>query len=495
MMLTYQTRLRLDEKGESIFHEYACLLNRVEHSLYVETTKGKTAASCKNAFLKKWNITARQFNACRVSLDGKISSCREHQILRLSSLKEQISQIKKEIKHLEKKTGKELALHQKKRREIRLSHRLKKIEEDIEHKRIQLCFGGKKLFRSQFFLKENGFASHEEWKKAWQNKRKSEFFLLGSKDETAGNQTCKAILQADGTLSLHLRLPRALEALYGKYFEIKHVSFSNGQEAILASLHDTDGQALSYRFKQDEKGWRVFVSTELKKPEVVSKEGIGVIGIDLNSDHVAYAETDRYGNIIDKKTIPFISYGRSKTQAKSIVGEICKEIVERAVQLKKPIVVEKLDFQKKKAALSGQSKRFARLLSSFAYGLFYGCLASRAYKKGIALHKVNPAFTSVIGHVNYAQRYGLSVHLAAALCIARRYQKFSESPNSSIGVISNGKGSQVAFVLPVRNRTKHVWHFWSCVKKKIATVHAAQYQAIRIRSSSPPSPTCVIASS
>ncbi len=142
--------------------------------------------------------------------------------------------------------------------------------------------------------------------------------------------------------------------------------------------------------------------------------------------------------------------------------------IERAKETKKPIVIEDLDFPKKKLSLKEKgNKKFSRLLSSFAYGLFFVFLKARAYKHGVTVHQVNPAFTSIIGRVNYAKRYGLSVHLAAALCIARRYQQFSEAPCSPEGKIPDGKGGHVAFVLPVRNRTKHVWHFWGKVKKKL----------------------------
>lgn len=48
-------------------------------------------------------------------------------------------------------------------------------------------------------------------------------------------------------------------------------------------------------------------------------------------------------------------------------------------------------------------------------------LLARAFKQGVIVIQVNPAYTSIIGRINFAKRYGLSVHLAAALCIARRY--------------------------------------------------------------------------
>ena len=36
------------------------------------------------------------------------------------------------------------------------------------------------------------------------------------------------------------------------------------------------------------------------------------------------------------------------------------------------------------------------------------------------IHQVNPAYSSVIGRVKFMERYGLTVHQAAALVLARR---------------------------------------------------------------------------
>jgi IS605 OrfB family transposase len=484
MILTYQTRLYLSEEHALILQESANLLNAVERSLFAEVAKGQTSLSCKNNFLRRFGITARQFNACRVSLDGKIAACKIGQERAIASLKELIISIDKQIQRLERKPSKQFVLHQKRRRRGILSARLSSLEELQRQGDVRLCFGGKKLFHSQFYLEKNGFASLQEWKERWQAKRNSEFFVLGSKDESGGNQTCTASVK-NGKLSLRLRLPTAFEEKWGKYLPIENVTFSYGQEAILTALKQE--QAISYRFKKDAKGWRVFVSTALKKPEPTSHENLGAIGLDLNVDHIAFVETDRFGNPIKKQTFPWISYGKSRNRLKAITGDLCKTIVEHVKKTKKPLVIEDLDFQKKKLSLrENESGKFARLLSSFAYGLFFMYLMARAYKEGVAVYRVNPAFTSVIGRVNYSKRYGLSIHLAAALCIARRYQKFSEAPCSPKGMIPDGKGDHVAFVLPVRNRTKHVWHFWGQVKKKLKTVLAAHFQAMKKHRSSSP---------
>lgn len=170
MMLTYQTRLVLNNEQDGILQEYANLLSLVERSLYAEVSKGNTAASCKNTFLKRFNITARQFNAGRVSLDGKIEACRTGQARAIESLKQQITSLDRTIQILARKPTKQFILHQKKRRRAILEQRLASHELDQSQKRVRLCFGGKKLFHSQFYLEKNGFSSHLEWKEAWEKK-------------------------------------------------------------------------------------------------------------------------------------------------------------------------------------------------------------------------------------------------------------------------------------------------------------------------------------
>jgi hypothetical protein len=324
MILTYQTRLKLNDEQNTILQHYASLFGTVERSLFAEVAKGKTAVSCKNQFLKEFNITARQFNACRVALEGKIEACRTGQEHAVDRLKQQITSLDQKMHLLEKKPSKRLVLHQKKRRQEILRQRLASVEDDLKQKRIRLCFGGRKLFKAQYYLEKNGFASHSEWKRSWKASRNSEFFALGSKDESSGNQTCTASLQSNGKLCLRLRLPKDLEEKHGKYIHIPDVIFAHGHQTILDALNHPEGQAISYRFKKDAKSWKVFATTAIQKVETLSQEGIGTIGIDLNADHVACIETDRFGNPITSKTLPWISYGKTKGQLKAITGDLCK---------------------------------------------------------------------------------------------------------------------------------------------------------------------------
>ena len=60
---------------------------------------------------------------------------------------------------------------------------------------------------------------------------------------------------------------------------------------------------------------------------------------------------------------------------------------------------------------------------------------------------MNPAFSSVIGRVKFMERYGLSVHQAAALVLARRLLRCSERILRR-RVYPVGNGVPVAFTVP-----------------------------------------------
>ena len=101
------------------------------------------------------------------------------------------------------------------------------------------------------------------------------------------------------------------------------------------------------------------------------------------------------------------------------------------------------------------------MLSAFAYRKFFQLLFSRAAREGVEVIGVNPAFTSVIGAVQFASGYGLSSHGAAAVAIARRGLRFGERLRS-----------RSAFPLPARNRGKPVWSDWRRVAQRLRAARA-----------------------
>ena len=162
----------------------------------------------------------------------------------------------------------------------------------------------------------------------------------------------------------------ALAERHGKYLLIENVRFAYGHDQVLAALQSNAeytryrrehgekaarstnlGQAISYRFKRDGRGWRVFVSTRMMDVPVVTDQRRGAIGVDLNADHLAVAETDASGNCLNAWRVPLVTYGKSTHQAEALIGDAIAGVVEYARDAGKPIVIEKLDFRQKKSVL------------------------------------------------------------------------------------------------------------------------------------------------
>ena len=274
MIATYQTRVSVYAgvdrlAGDSALSADAELYGQVERKLFAQVASGKSAASLKSAYLKRYGIPARMFNAVRVSLEGKVSSGRGQQKIRQDNLKQQIARAENQIEQFvadKQRAG----LHQKTRRLAGLQHRLVTLESDVASGRVRLCFGSKRLWRKQYSLEANGYGSHEEWLRDWRDARNDEFFVMGSRDETAGCQLCTASIADDGSLTLKLRLPDCLAGGYGKYFTIAGVYFAYGHEQVLAALQSNTEHA-AYRRQHGEKAAR---ATTLVRPSATASSGM-----------------------------------------------------------------------------------------------------------------------------------------------------------------------------------------------------------------------------
>ena len=306
-----------------------------------------------------------------------------------------------------------------------------------------------------------------------------------------------------GSLSLALRLPDSVGGLGQELtITLSGVRFAYGHSATLAALASSKrvagvtktgkpvmkytGSALSYRFVRDSIGWGVFVSCEAQDVEVKTNSASGAIGVDINADHLAVSSIDRFGNVVGLHRFDLNTYGLTTDQAKALIGVVVVQVVDLCVSSGKPIVVEKLDFARKKAELEVVDKKQSRMLSSFACNKVISSIKACAFRSGVQVIEVNPAFTSVIGAVNYAQVKGISVHMGAGVAIARRGLGLSERCPAGEVNVPTRNGAHVTFLVPARNPKKHVWHQWGKVKTALKAAHVAHYR--RADHQKPPPP-------
>lgn len=400
--------------------------------------------------------------------------------------------------------------HQQKRRAQSLRDRIAATRADLAKDLPPVCFGSRELLRARGRIHSKDQQAFWAWSRHWDKSRAAGFLVLGSKDETSGCQGCVGMIDAEGRLRLRLRLPNALVARGVTHVDLDPMELPEfGRAEIVAALRahtERDAEAMgpiSYRFVRDMEGgrdrrakgasdWRLCITLRVPAPEIrhpgiltgTDRRGNpksfalgrtemfrGAIGVDVNADHLAYAVIDRFGNPIPRQCgrIPLPLRGKGAGERRNLVGAAARDLVRIATDLDLPLIMERLDFKAKKRELdSGRDGAgYARMLSSFAYGQIQEAIRRRALRDGAELADVNPAYTSLIGRTNYAKRYGLSVHIAAAVSIARRGARLSERISYIRGLrgrrhLTLQAGPDIAPNEPRR----HVWRQWASVQRE-----------------------------
>ena len=456
--------------------------------LRVSELEGKLGYKTRQASAKKGEITKseKRIKALEpkiVACDAKIVALQEKirtsksEVARqrvIASLKQWLDKRRDHVDEFKMLTARIdqhwRAIHQHQRKANSLRHELGAAKAAVADPSI--CFGTKKLFLKQFELETNGYDDIDEWRSDWRAARSSGFLLVGASAVPAGNEMARLTLRADGLFDLELRLPPALLHMAQRRYTVKgteiavvdfrSLSFNHGHDAVVEAL--ARKQPISFRFSRDKRSWRILVTVDEAQLEAKFDDRMGCLGVDFNADHVAATLADRFGNPVQSWTIPLVTYGMTPDQTLDAVRKAAAEVVRIAGAHDVPVASEDLDFTAKKQNLrDAHGPAYARMLSSLAYSSFDAALASACCRSGVWLRRVNPAFTSLIGRAKFAPRYGLSVHAAAALSIARRAMGASERMPAPVGgelKLPLDGGGHVTLPRPARIAGRHVWSSW-----------------------------------
>lgn len=485
-MPTYQTLL--PPSIYSFLDRMARLYSQIEKSMHVSLNQGEKIGEIEKSLQSKYSVDSTTVRNVYHNLKGKRQSIRELQKTQVKELKATISSIKKSINRYSQKIASRrkknqslnfecFILHQKKRRLTIKQQKLAKLNEKIKSSKVSICFGSKKLFKAQYNPEENGYSSHAEWLKDWRKARSSNFLMVGAKTYQGGNQLCR--LSSDGNLTI--TVPPCLIKQFGSQVSYSGIKFRYGQKFIDIALTPTKhkrGQQIrngtqkpvTHRFVNKNNKWYLHTSVELTDTVYVSKHKNGAVGIDLNVKNLAWAYCNSEGNLKEKGQINFDLNNLSSGQITNILSNAISQIIEIAKKYECPIVIEKLDFSRKKASLREQSKPYAKMLSSFAYAKFRDLVKSKSNLSGIETCDVNPAYSSLIGLTKYMSLYGLNSGTAASLVLARRGLRLSERMPRVLN----------ALFAPV-DVNKHVWSYWARISKMLKGCHRHSFFEMRVR--------------
>ena len=375
-----------------------------------------------------YNLTARTANSIVCNMKGRFNAIKELKEYEKQQLETKIKSLEKKIakteatrqklnskmalntatkKEQEKYEKLKISLYWRRNKLNKLKRKIKKVENEIKTQRYKICFGTKKLLKTDFgkFVEQ----------------RDSELFYVGKAADTACNLNFQMRYNIKDN-QFYLQIRKEIDTKPDKYVTGK-VYFSKTQTKKIKELLISKESPLTYRIKVKNGRYYLQIIFQYKhnKSMCDTQNSNGVIGVDFNKGFVAVSETDRYGNLI--KTFNVKYRFRSGTKTESDFQWIAKILSEYCLKDKKDLVIENLKFDKAIANIvKGEFKIYNEMLSSLAYAKFGNIIERKCAKKRIFLKKVNPAWTSYIAKNKYCKIKKLNIHSGASYVIARRGQ-------------------------------------------------------------------------
>ena len=438
-VFTIKTELKLNREYNQLVDKYISdyieLFNKIQRltfhrikNYYIKN--GKITQKDRNiihAQLKEeFDLTSRTIDAILINMLGRYKSIKEIREFERKSLERKIFNLEKKLAKLKdektlqgnnlknnyqnfdftKYKNLKIKIYWKQNKLNTKKQKLKNLEKEIETGKYKVCFGTKKLLKKDY--------------KEFVKKRDSEIYFLGR----AGDDACNNNFQVEYNSKInqfYFRIRKEIDLgnnkfVYGK-FNFNNKNYTN----LLKNLLRTKKSALTYRIKI--KNNRVFLQIiyhfEHNKDLCITKNNLGVIGVDFNKGFVSVSEIDKYGNLINTFNIDY-QYSKGN-QTTNDFQNIATRLKDYCLKVGKDLVIEKLNFNKKKDNLiSKRGKKYNEMLSSLAYSKFESIITSKCTKNRIFLHKVNPAWTSWIAKQKYCSKMKLNIHTGASYVIARR---------------------------------------------------------------------------
>ena len=438
-VFTVTTELKLNKEYNQLagkyISDYIELFNKIQRLTFhriknYHIKNGKITLKDKGVIYaqlkEEFNLTSRAIDAILSNMLGRYESIKELKEFERKSLERKISTLETELTKLKdertlqrislnnnlkdfnfvKYKNLKIKIYWKQNRLNTKKQKLKNLEKEIETGKYKVCFGTKKLLQKDY--------------KEFIEKRDSEIYFLGR----AGDNACNLNFQVEYSSKInqfYFRIRKEIDLdndkfVYGQ-FNFNNKDYTN----LLKNLLRTKESALTYRikFKNNKVLLQIIYNFEHNKDLCVTRDSYGVVGVDFNKGFVSVSETDKYGNLINTFNIDY-QYSKGN-QTTNDFQNIATRLKDYCLNTGKDLVIEKLDFTKKKDNLiSKRGKKYNEMITSLAYSKFDSIITSKCAKNRIFLHKVNPAWTSWIAKQKYCPKMKLNIHSGASYVIARR---------------------------------------------------------------------------
>ena len=434
-ILKYTTETRLYIKNnkdiieyfDEVINQYSYIFRKV---YYIIRNNPKIKISSLNTELQnEYSISRRTAGSIIKTVQGIINSIKE---LKKTEIKQKQYKLEKISKKLEKLIPVLMDLKLKakenniedlikyrnfktevafmKIRKDKLVNKIKSLNYQLETDKFKITFGTKKLFRKNF--------------EKFMNKRDNQMVFIGSKAETACNQTFQMkYISKINQFIIKIRKDFKYKNEKGEERYVYGKCFFNNYVNLLKEILESQNSPLTYRIiKRSNKYYLQCIFEIDNKNTILTRKDYGTIGIDFNKGFVTVSQTNKYGHLIktDKMTYRFGSGNKTENDLLLIINKL----TELAIYTGKDIVVEDLNFLKTKSGVmkgkSEKGKKYNKMLNSLAYRIFLDRTEQICNRKNVGLIKVNPAWTSWIAKNKFCDKMKLNIHAGASFVIARR---------------------------------------------------------------------------
>ncbi|MFF9041031.1 IS200/IS605 family accessory protein TnpB-related protein [Streptomyces sp. NPDC014892] len=320
--------------------------------------------------------------------------------------------------------------HAKARRLRALQDRLATARADREAGIVHVVRGGKRLARTRHHLEAAGL-TESAWRERWEAER---WFCQadGESGKRYGNETIRVSPEGEVSIKRPAPLTHLANAPHGRYVLTGQVAFAHrGSDWADRVVAD---RAIAYRIHLDtDRGrWYLTASWQIPPTPTLPIEAAladGVIGVDINADHLAAWRLDTHGNPVGRPCRFFYDLTGTAQHRDAQVRHALTRLLNWAKSSGvKAIAFEDLDFQAEKTREKhGHKRRFRQLISGMPTGRLRARLTSMADATGLTIIAVDPAYTSKWGAQHWQKPMAgptreTTRHDAAGIAIGRRAQ-------------------------------------------------------------------------
>ena len=433
--MKYTTETRLYNKNNKdiidYFNEvkaqYSCIFRKV---YYIIRKNPKIKINFLNTELQnEYSISRRTASFIIKAVQGRINSIRELKKTEIKQKQYKLEKISKKLENLipvlmdlklkaKKNNVKDLVKYRNlktkiafmKIRKDKLINKINSLNYQIETSRFKITFGTKKLFRQNL----------EEFL----NKRDNQMIFIGSKEETGCNQTFQLkYISKINQFIIKIRKDFKYKDKKGEERYVYGKCFFNNHRNLLKGILKSKSSPLTYRIIKKKNKYYLQCIFEIdNKNTILTRKNYGTIGIDFNKGFVTISQTNKYGHLV--KTGKMTYRFRNGNKSENDILLIINKLTELAINTGKDIVIEDLNFLKKKSkTIKGKSekgRKYNEMLHSLAYRMFSNRAEQICNRKNVGLIKVNPAWTSWIAKNKFCNKMKLNIHTGASFVIARR---------------------------------------------------------------------------